>query len=114
MDVLLRLRVLIWVLVISLWGVMVYQYLGEEEKESAQMKPVVNPYSAVSVAETAPAPDAVEPDAPAAAPGLVASAGAPVGPAPAAVPALVVPHGAADPSAIVTPAPGAVAPAPAD
>ncbi len=45
MDVLLRLRVLIWVLVISLWGVMVYQYLGEEEKEAAQMKRV-RPYGA--------------------------------------------------------------------
>ena len=44
MDVLLRLRVLIWVLVISLWGVMVYQYLGEEEKDSTAMRPVVNPY----------------------------------------------------------------------
>ena len=43
MDVLLRLRVLIWVLVISLWGMMVYQYLGEEETE-ARMRPVVNPY----------------------------------------------------------------------
>jgi hypothetical protein len=43
-DVLLRLRVLIWVLVISLWGVMVYQYLGEEEQEAAQMKRV-RPYA---------------------------------------------------------------------
>lgn len=114
MDALLRLRVLIWVLVIALWGVMVYQYLGEEEKESARMKPVVNPYSAVTVAETTPAPDAVEPNAPAAAPGLTAAAGGPVGASPAAVPTLVVPHGSADPAAIVTPAPGAVAPAPSD
>ncbi|PIR19056.1 MAG: hypothetical protein COV48_04095 [Elusimicrobia bacterium CG11_big_fil_rev_8_21_14_0_20_64_6] len=43
MDVLLRLRVLIWVLVISLWGVMVYQYLGEEEQDMAKMKRIV-PY----------------------------------------------------------------------
>lgn len=80
MDVLLRLRVLIWVIVIALWGVMVYQYLGEDERESAQMKPVVNPYSAVSVAET-PLPDGGDVNAPgpapAAEPGLVASAGGP-------------------------------------
>lgn len=34
---------LIWVLVISLWGVMVYQYLGEEERDIAQMKRIA-PY----------------------------------------------------------------------
>src|SRR6185312_6139588 len=62
MDVLLRLRVLIWVLVISLWGVMVYQYLGEDEKEATAMKPVVNPYSAV---------DAALPPRPAETPGAV-------------------------------------------
>ncbi len=115
MDVLLRLRVLIWVLVIALWGVMVYQYLGEEEKESAQMKPVVNPYAAVSVAETTPAPDSFEPNAPAAAPSLIAAAGGPVaaaGRAPAALPAAVVPGATADPSAIITAPAGDVGPAP--
>jgi hypothetical protein len=54
MDVLLRLRVLIWVLVISLWGVMVYQYLGEDEKESAAMHPIVNPYPNPDAAPPAP------------------------------------------------------------
>ncbi len=46
MDALFRVRVLIWVLVLSLWGVMVYQFLGEEDKPdtSAQMQPVTNPY----------------------------------------------------------------------
>lgn len=34
MDVLFRLRVLIWVFILSLWGVMVYQFLGEEEPSS--------------------------------------------------------------------------------
>jgi hypothetical protein len=115
MDVLLRLRVLIWVLVISLWGVMVYQYLGEEEKETAQMKPVVNPYSSVSVPDT-PAPDAVDPNAPAAAPNLVAAAGNPVtqaaAHAPVALPPSVVPGATSDPSAIITAPAGDVGPAP--
>lgn len=45
MDVLLRLRVLIWVLVLGLWGIMVYQYLGEEEGDSkTAMQYVANPY----------------------------------------------------------------------
>ncbi len=82
MDVLLRLRVLIWVLVIGLWGVLVYQYLGETEPQTAQMKPVVNPYSIAAVAQ---APEA-EPDASAAAPGRVEPnvAPAPARPAPPA------------------------------
>lgn len=44
MDALLKLRVLIWVLVVSLWGLMVYQYLGEEEREASRMQAIVNPY----------------------------------------------------------------------
>lgn len=56
MDVLLRLRVLIWVLVISLWGVMVYQYLGEDEKESTAMRAIVNPYPSVDTSAPAPRP----------------------------------------------------------
>ena len=44
MDVLLRLRVLIWIVLLSLWGVMVYQYLGEEEAED-RMHKVVSPYT---------------------------------------------------------------------
>ncbi|MDD5628583.1 MAG: hypothetical protein PHU21_05935 [Elusimicrobia bacterium] len=43
MDVLHRLRILIWVVLLSLWGVMVYQYLGEEEEE--RMNKVVSPYT---------------------------------------------------------------------
>lgn len=47
MDALLKLRVLIWVAVVSLWGLMVYQYLGEEEKEASKMQAIVNPYAGV-------------------------------------------------------------------
>jgi hypothetical protein len=43
-DVLLRLRVLIWVLILGLWGVMVYQFLGEEEQERAQVAQLDNPF----------------------------------------------------------------------
>ncbi|MDD5658326.1 MAG: hypothetical protein PHF00_13825 [Elusimicrobia bacterium] len=45
MDVVLRLRVLIWVLLLSLWGVMVYQFLGEEQSADQPMRQVSNPYS---------------------------------------------------------------------
>lgn len=51
MDVLLRLRVLIWALVLSLWGIMVYQYLGEEESEARQMQFVANPYKGIAPPE---------------------------------------------------------------
>jgi len=116
MDVLLRLRVLIWVLVISLWGVMVYQYLGEEEKESGAMRPVVNPYTA-PVQPLAPLPDenpttppeTTPTDAPSApaAPNLIAAAGP--------GPAVIQPALTADPALNVRPAPDAVGPAaPAD
>ena len=40
MDALLKLRVLIWVLVIGLWGAMVYQYLGEDEAAPSVMRPI--------------------------------------------------------------------------
>ncbi|MEK7389162.1 MAG: hypothetical protein AAB036_05660 [Elusimicrobiota bacterium] len=60
MDVLLRLRVLIWLFVIALWGMMVYQYLGEEENEARQMK-LVAPYQSSRplppLLAPAPAPD---------------------------------------------------------
>ncbi len=56
MDVLLRLRVLIWVVVISLWGMMVYQYLGEEEQDLAKMKRIA-PYGAERPVPLAPPPD---------------------------------------------------------
>jgi hypothetical protein len=116
MDVLLRLRVLIWVLVISLWGVMVYQYLGEDEKESAAMRPVVNPYPNPETSAPAPLPDqnpapanpslapAPEPAASSDAPNLVA--------AQPAAPALIVPGKTENPANMVTPPPGDVAPAP--
>jgi len=32
MDILIRLRVLLWLMVLSLWGLMLYQFLGEEEQ----------------------------------------------------------------------------------
>jgi hypothetical protein len=117
MDVLLRLRVLIWVLVISLWGVMVYQYLGEEEQETTAMKPVINPYAAPT-APLVPSPEegaeaAVakeETNAPTAAlppaPSLVAAT-------PALAPALSGPGMSANPAENVRPAPDTVGPAPA-
>ena len=100
MDVLLRLRVLIWVLVISLWGVMVYQYLGEEEKESVKMKRV-SPYGATPqpiplappVDEAAIAAAARPPD------GSLNAAGSP--------PAVLPP-----PAVIASPPPEAASPAP--
>ncbi|MBI5246521.1 MAG: hypothetical protein HY923_05025 [Elusimicrobia bacterium] len=91
MDVLLRLRVLIWLVVISLWGVMVYQYLGEEEKDASKMKHIA-PYAAVPTAP-APLPSSYDSPPPAAPPQDVASY------APSPVP--VVPP----PAPPVTPAP---------
>lgn len=45
MDALHRVRVLIWIAVLSLWGVMVYQFLGEEESDRRpQMHYIANPY----------------------------------------------------------------------
>lgn len=44
MDVHFRLRAAIWVLLIGLWGVMVYQYLGDNDDETVAMKPVANPF----------------------------------------------------------------------
>jgi hypothetical protein len=113
-DVLLKLRVLIWVLVISLWGLMVYQYLGEDEKEARTMHAVA--YRPVET--TAPSPEIPAADAPPPAP--ASSDGVASGP-PAALPAaaapaaaLVVPGATADPTRIVLPAPGASGPAPSD
>lgn len=58
MDAVFRLRVLIWVLVLGLWGVMVYQYLGEEELETAAaMRPIDNPYTGLPL----PTPPALSP-----------------------------------------------------
>ncbi len=44
MDVTFKLRLLIWVTLLSLWGVLVYQYLGEEEVGGERMHAVFNPY----------------------------------------------------------------------
>lgn len=62
MDVLLRVRVLIWIFVLALWGVMVYQFLGEEEQAQAptQMAPVVNPYIGKTAASETPTPAEIE------------------------------------------------------
>ncbi|MBI5625159.1 MAG: hypothetical protein HY924_15385 [Elusimicrobia bacterium] len=95
MDILLKLRVLIWVAIISLWGVMVYQYLGEEELSGRPaMAHVPNPYKALP-----PTPDIMPESAPLAAdaspvlPGSFASL--PLPPAamapPPPVPGLAVP-----------------------
>jgi hypothetical protein len=109
MDVLLRLRVLIWILVISLWGVMVYQYLGEDEKEAAAMRPVGNPYAPPGAIPPAPAQDEVNAAAaPAVLPANLVAA------APAASPALTASGVAADPTSIIRPAPDAVGPAPSN
>ena len=108
MDVLLRLRVLIWVLVISLWGVMVYQYLGEDEKEETAMRPVVNPYSAVDPGlppRYAENPTAVPDRADSSdAASLVAAV--------PAVPGELVPPKPAGPEGMITAPEGAVGPAP--
>jgi hypothetical protein len=108
-DVLLKLRVLIWVLVIALWGVMVYQYLGEDEK-AAQMRPVVyHP-----IASTAPAPDVPAPDVPAAPPVEAADSPAPAAATPGAAEPLVVPGPGADPTRIISAPPEVSGPAPID
>lgn len=110
MDALLKLRVLIWVLVVSLWGLMVYQYLGEEEREAAKMQALVNPYAKASL-PPAPRPDEA----------VLSALNAP-----AAVPVAVIapqpplpPEGAPQPipddlSARILPAPEAVGPAPSN
>lgn len=65
MDAVFRLRVLIWLLVLGLWGVMVYQYLGEEELDGQRMQYVQNPYRGVrppgAPARRAPEPARAEP-----------------------------------------------------
>lgn len=106
MDVLLKLRVLIWVLVISLWGVMVYQYLGEDEKVSSMRPVAYRPAEA-----TAPAPDIPAPDAPAP-PRDDAAAPVAATPSVAVSPPLVVPGPSADPTRIISAPPEAAGPAP--
>jgi hypothetical protein len=112
-DVLLKVRVLIWVLVISLWGVMVYQYLGEDEQQAAQMRPVAArpietralaplPETPAEDAGSAPQPGAPNPE-------LVASVAAP----PSAPGGVELVRGvSADPTRNVLPPPDATGPAP--
>lgn len=103
MDVLLKLRVLIWVLVISLWGMLVYQYLGEEEAEKMQY--VSNPYKGTpaQVAPFHPGPVSPSPT-PELPPTRQPPAGAPSSPLPGVLP---------EPG-ITSAAPGGLPPAPPD
>ena len=113
MDVLLRLRVLIWVLVISLWGVMVYQYLGEDEKESAAMHPIVNPYPNPDAAAPAPPPEGnLSAALPAAQEPAPTADTANLAAALPASPALIVPGATENPANMITPPAGDVGPAP--
>ena len=61
-----RLRVLIWTLVIGLWGVLVYEYLGEKDRDIAKMTRI-SPYGALQPGNTAYSPAAMPPVAPPAA-----------------------------------------------
>ena len=62
MEILLRLRILIWLLMIALWGVIVYQFLGEDEVEQ-RMAYVANPYKGLPLPSPGPEPAAPEPGA---------------------------------------------------
>jgi hypothetical protein len=112
-DALLKLRVLIWVAVVSLWGLMVYQYLGEEEREASKMQAIVNPYAkappqpALPPAEEAALAALNAPAQPLPAPSLPVSAPRPPQPAPRPEP-----EAPDDSTARVLPAPEALGPAP--
>jgi hypothetical protein len=88
--------VLIWVLVISLWGVMVYQYLGEEEKDMAKMKRIA-PYHPLPPAQSyadgsgGPLAAAPQPEAPVAAPAALPPLPLPLPPEIAANPPAAAP-----------------------
>ncbi|MBI4422699.1 MAG: hypothetical protein HY554_03165 [Elusimicrobia bacterium] len=57
MDILTRLRVLLWLLVLCLWGTLVYQYLGEDPEFGPQMQWISNPYRASKpLPQATPAP----------------------------------------------------------
>ncbi|MBI4346779.1 MAG: hypothetical protein HY553_07975 [Elusimicrobia bacterium] len=69
MDIFTRLRVLLWILVLSLWGTMVYQYLGEDQDPEAQMQWFANPFKdsqplPSATPEPKPAPFPVQPQPP--------------------------------------------------
>ena len=100
MDALFRLRVLIWILVLGLWGVMVYQFLGEEDQQEKAMQYVGNPYKGI------PAPPAEPEPAPAPAPAPQPQPQAPL-PEDQSGLAMVRP-----PEAETAPAPNAAAPPP--
>lgn len=77
MDALHKLRVLIWVLVVGLWGMLVYEYLGDDEPDIAV-------YRNVDIGAPAPAPEEIpiaESASPAPIPPSIAAA-----PVPAALP----------------------------
>lgn len=87
-DALFKLRILIWTLIIGLWGVIVYQYLGEEEGVD-NMKPLTGLYKGGPRSQTerlspqpapvpTPAPELPQPPAQPEPPPLVM----PVSPAP--------------------------------
>lgn len=93
MDILLRLRVLIWFLVLSLWGIMVYQFLGEEEAEQKQMQYVGNPYKGVPAPAAEPEPTQDQPRPP------VAPPEAPPAPEPPLIAQIPAPRPLPDPPA---------------
>ena len=97
MDILTRLRVLLWVLVLSLWGTMVYQFLGEDSEPEAKMQWFANPFrnsQPLPVATPQPAlplapvtPSSAVPATPA--PAAATPAAATTAPTPAQTPATI-------------------------
>lgn len=65
MDILTKLRVTLWVLVLCLWGTMVYQYLGDDAEPEAQMQWIANPFKKSHPLPT-PTPEPLPPPSPAA------------------------------------------------
>ncbi len=63
MDVVHRLRIVIWVLILGLWGIMVYQFLGDEEadRKESRMASIGNPYKGIPLPEAPPEPTASTP-----------------------------------------------------
>ncbi len=121
MDALVKLRVLIWVLVISLWGVMVYQYLGDDEIPDAARMRAVAYHPAAPEPAAAPQPAAALPtpqDLAAIAASAGSSAAAPSGPDIAVMPrgedSQVLSGLDADPARNVRPSPELAGPAPSD
>lgn len=58
MEFLIRLRLLLWLMVISLWGLMLYQFIREEERQEMQkIRWVSKQYPQPQAASPAPSPD---------------------------------------------------------